>query len=91
MSEKEQQPHAESAKQDDRPMIPEPEVEDKHREQAARMAESYKDERPSTVMPGSDGMVSGTAVADWIDEDGNPDPERAERRARENDSETVRE
>lgn len=73
MSEKEERIHEESAKQDSRQIIPEPEVEDKHREKAHRMAESYKDERPSTVLPGSDGMVSGTAIADWIDEDADAD------------------
>ncbi|MFI6868155.1 hypothetical protein [Nocardia sp. NPDC050406] len=69
MSEKEQQIHEESAKQDAREIIPEPEVEDRHRETAHRMSEAYQDERPSTVLPGSDGMISGTAVADWLDED----------------------
>ncbi|MEV0246151.1 hypothetical protein AB0H76_06150 [Nocardia sp. NPDC050712] len=47
---------------------PEPEVQDKHREQAEQMVESYKDERPHTILPGTDGMVAGTAVADWVDE-----------------------
>ncbi|GAB0103315.1 hypothetical protein JMUB6875_22880 [Nocardia sp. JMUB6875] len=51
-------------------VTPEPEVTDEHRAQARRMAESYKDERQPSVLPGSDGMVSGTAVTDWIDENG---------------------
>ncbi|WP_067816119.1 hypothetical protein [Nocardia inohanensis] len=73
MSEEEQRVHEESAEQDDaRQMIPEPEIEDKHREKAHEMAESYKDERPLTVMPGTDGMVSGTAVTDWVDDQGEP-------------------
>lgn len=54
------------------PVTPEPEVTDEHRAQAHRMAESYKDERRPSVLPGSDGMVSGTAVTDWIDEHGEP-------------------
>ena len=32
----------------------------------------YEDNRPTSVLPGSDGTVSGTAVSDWLDEDGNP-------------------
>ena len=32
---------------------------------------AYED-RPTVVLPGSGGMVSGTAVNDWLDEDGNP-------------------
>jgi hypothetical protein len=29
-------------------------------------------DRPTLVLPGSGGMVSGTAVNDWLDENGNP-------------------
>ena len=43
-----------------------PEVTE-HRE----MAKEYEDDRPTVTLPGSDGTVSGTAVADWTDKDGN--------------------
>ncbi|MBJ7465299.1 MAG: hypothetical protein JHD38_16825 [Mycolicibacterium sp.] len=33
---------------------------------------SYEDNRPTSVLPGSNGTVSGTAVTDWLDDDGNP-------------------
>lgn len=33
---------------------------------------AYEDNRPTSVLPGSDGTVSGTAVSDWLDDDGNP-------------------
>ncbi|CAN7219356.1 hypothetical protein [Mycolicibacterium frederiksbergense] len=33
---------------------------------------AYEDNRPTSVLPGSDGTVSGTAVTDWLDDDGNP-------------------
>lgn len=36
------------------------------------MFESYEDSRPATVLPGSDGMISGTAIFDWVDDDGEP-------------------
>jgi hypothetical protein len=48
---------------------PEPDEEDK--KQAAEMMVAYED-RPTVVLPGSGGAVSGTAVNDWLDEDGNP-------------------
>lgn len=56
---------------DDRrpPEKPEPDEEDKQK--AAEMMTAYED-RPTLVLPGSAGMVSGTAVNDWVDEDGNP-------------------
>ncbi|WP_067566906.1 hypothetical protein [Nocardia acidivorans] len=61
-----------------RPTIPEPEITDEHRRQAAEMAASYETGRPTAILPGTDGMVSGTAVNDWIDENGDPIYGRAE-------------
>jgi hypothetical protein len=49
-----------------------PDVSDEHKKSAEEMAQSYIEERPTTVLPGSDGTVTGTAVNDWIDDDGNP-------------------
>src|SRR5215469_8295480 len=48
---------------------PEPSEDDKRK--AAEMMTAYQD-RPTLVLPGTGGMVSGTAVNDWLDEDGNP-------------------
>ncbi len=48
---------------------PEPDEDDKQK--AAEMMTAYED-RPTLVLPGSGGTVSGTAVNDWLDEDGNP-------------------
>lgn len=48
---------------------PEPDEEDK--EKAAEMMEAYK-ERPTLILPGTGGAVSGTAVGAWLDDDGNP-------------------
>lgn len=32
----------------------------------------YDTPRPTAVLPGSDGTVTGTAVNDWLDDDGKP-------------------
>ena len=48
-----------------------PQVTEEHKKQAKEMAKEYDDDRPTVTLPGSDGAVSGTAVADWTDEDGN--------------------
>ena len=48
---------------------PEPDEDDK--KIAAEMMTAYED-RPTLVLPGTGGTVSGTAVNDWLDEDGNP-------------------
>ena len=58
--------------QDDRPMTEKPEIEEKHKEIANEMRKEYDEDRPTVTMPGSGGTVSGTAVADWLDDDGNP-------------------
>jgi hypothetical protein len=48
-----------------------PEPDEDPKRKAAEMMAAYQD-RPTLVLPGSGGMVSGTAVNDWLDEDGNP-------------------
>lgn len=54
---------------------PEPDEDDK--KEAAKMMEAYED-KPTIVLPGTGGSVSGTAVNDWLDEDGNPRNETPE-------------
>lgn len=48
-----------------------PEPDEKAKERAAEMMSAYED-RPTLVLPGTGGAVSGTTVVDWLDEDGNP-------------------
>jgi hypothetical protein len=48
-----------------------PEPDEGQKEKAAEMMTAYED-RPTLVLPGTGGKVSGTAVNDWLDEDGNP-------------------
>jgi hypothetical protein len=48
---------------------PEPDPEAK--QAAAQMMQAYED-RPTVVLPGSGGTVTGTAVNDWLDDDGDP-------------------
>ncbi|OMC37662.1 hypothetical protein A5740_04530 [Mycobacterium sp. GA-1841] len=49
-----------------------PEVTEEHHKEAARIMESYDDSRPTVTLPGSGGTVSGTAVNDWVDDEGKP-------------------
>ena len=58
--------------QDEQKVIPKPEVTEEHKEKAREMAKEYHDDRPTVTMPGSDRTVSGTAVNEWLDDDGNP-------------------
>ncbi len=61
----------EAGQEEDQKLTEKPEPNEEHKQQAAEMMKAYKDE-PTVVLPGSGGMVSGTAVNDWLDEDGNP-------------------
>ncbi|MGD1171114.1 hypothetical protein ACKUVQ_23995 [Mycobacterium seoulense] len=54
-----------------------PEPDEGHKEKAAEMMEAYK-EKPTIVLPGTGGSVSGTAVNEWLDDDGNPRHEEPE-------------
>ncbi|CRZ16292.1 hypothetical protein BN2156_03159 [Mycolicibacterium neworleansense] len=47
-------------------------MSEENRKEAERIMESYDDSRPTVTLPGSHGTVSGTAVNDWVDDDGNP-------------------
>jgi hypothetical protein len=61
-----------SADQDtDQEMTEKPEPDEGNKKKAAEMMEAYK-EKPTIVLPGTGGSVSGTAVNEWLDEDGNP-------------------
>ncbi len=75
---KDEQHQADQEDQDDEQRVtekPEPDEDDKQK--AAEMMEAYK-EKPTIVLPGTGGSVSGTAVNDWLDEDGNPKHEAPE-------------
>ncbi|OBH52778.1 hypothetical protein A5686_10070 [Mycobacterium sp. E2479] len=58
-------------------MTEKPEPDEGDKEEAAKMMEAYKD-KPTIVLPGTGGSVSGTAVNDWLDDDGNPKHETPE-------------
>jgi hypothetical protein len=49
-----------------------PEITDEHKAKAKAMRKDYEQDRPTITMPGTDGAVSGTAVNEWVDDDGNP-------------------
>lgn len=67
-----EQDQDQNQQQDDRPMTEKPEVKEEHQEQAKEMRKEYVEERPTVIMPGSGGTVAGTAVNEWLDDDGNP-------------------
>jgi len=63
--------HDQEQEQEQR-IVPMPEVTDEHRARAKEMAKAYDDDRPTVSVPGTSNTVTGQAVADWLDDDGNP-------------------
>lgn len=49
-----------------------PELSEDGKEKVRQMQEAYKDDRPTVVLPGTDGTISGVAINEWLDDDGNP-------------------
>ncbi|HZQ32037.1 MAG TPA: hypothetical protein VFB19_09905 [Mycobacterium sp.] len=49
-----------------------PEPTDEQKQEAEEMRKGYQEERPTTVLPGTAHTVTGTAVNDWVDDEGNP-------------------
>ena len=72
MPSEQQQTQQQDTQQNDRPLTEKPEVKEEHEEKAKEMRKEYDEDRPTVTLPGSGGTVSGTAVADWLDDDGNP-------------------
>ena len=51
---------------------PEFELSEEGKEEVRKMRSAYDDDRPTAVLPGTDGTITGVAVNEWLDEDGNP-------------------
>ncbi|MGB7145678.1 hypothetical protein [Mycobacterium sp.] len=48
------------------------ELSDEGKEEVRRMREAYDDDRATAVLPGTGGTITGVAISEWIDDDGNP-------------------
>ncbi|MEZ0363703.1 hypothetical protein ACAG26_08365 [Mycobacterium sp. pUA109] len=53
------------------PRYESPQTDEQGSAKAHRVEQAYT-ERPTVVMPGTGGTVAGTAINDWLDEEGNP-------------------
>jgi hypothetical protein len=49
-----------------------PQLSEEGRQKVKQMMEAYDDDRPTAVMPGSHKTITGTAVNEWLDDEGNP-------------------
>lgn len=49
-----------------------PELSEEGKEKVRRMQAAYDDDRPTAVLPGTDGTITGVAINEWLDDEGNP-------------------
>jgi hypothetical protein len=49
-----------------------PELSDEGKEKVDQMQQAYDDDRQTAVLPGTGGTITGVAVNEWLDDDGNP-------------------
>jgi hypothetical protein len=49
-----------------------PELSEEGKEKVRQMQEAYDDDRPTVVLPGTGGTITGVAINEWLDDDGNP-------------------
>ncbi|WP_264992672.1 hypothetical protein [Mycobacterium montefiorense] len=47
------------------------ELSEEGREEVHQMVEAYED-KPTVTLPGTGGTITGTAINDWLDDEGNP-------------------
>jgi hypothetical protein len=50
---------------------PDVELSEEGQDEVHQMMEAYQD-KPTAVLPGSHGTITGTAINDWLDDEGNP-------------------
>ncbi len=62
----------ETHEQDEDTKTETPELSDEGKEQVEQMRATYDDDRQTAVLPGTDGTITGVAVNEWLDDDGNP-------------------
>jgi hypothetical protein len=48
------------------------ELSEEGKEKVEDMTKAYDDSRQTAVMPGTDRTITGTAVNEWLDDEGNP-------------------
>ena len=48
------------------------ELSEEGKEAVQRMQAAYDDERETVALPGTDNTITGVAINEWLDDDGNP-------------------
>ncbi len=49
-----------------------PELSEEGKEKVRQMQEAYDDDRPTVALPGTNNTITGVAINEWLDDEGNP-------------------
>jgi hypothetical protein len=49
-----------------------PELSEEGKAEVQRMRDTYDDDRETVALPGTDNTITGVAINEWLDDDGNP-------------------
>jgi hypothetical protein len=63
------------------------ELSEEGREKVREMRATYDDDRETAVLPGTGGTITGVAINEWLDDDGNPKYGKDEQQEKDNEKE----
>ncbi len=63
------------------------ELSDEGKEKVRQMRATYEDDRETAVLPGTGGTITGVAINEWLDDDGNPKFGQDEQHEKDNEKE----
>jgi hypothetical protein len=61
------------------------ELSEEGKEEVKRMRATYDDDRETVALPGTDNTITGVAINEWLDDDGNPKFGKDEQQEQEDD------
>jgi phosphoserine aminotransferase len=76
---------SEEASNDQETSAETPELSEEGKEKVRQMQEAYNDDRPTAVLPGTNNTITGVAVNEWLDDEGNPKFGKDEQQQDQND------
>jgi phosphoserine aminotransferase len=66
-----------------------PELSEEGKEKVRQMQEAYNDDRQTAVLPGTNNTITGVAVNEWLDDEGNPKFGKDKQQQDQNDTENA--
>jgi hypothetical protein len=81
--------NSEEAANDQETSAETPELSEEGKEKVRQMQEAYNDDRQTAVLPGTHNTITGVAVNEWLDDEGNPKFGKDKQQQDQNDTENA--